>query len=97
MEYKIDDKKFYVFELMYDNDYGTYWHIEENKDTFKEVKDFKELKDNVFNLIRNGNDTFESIDSLNENKKIMYVRKSANEFIYGSNSKNLTKNSLNLK
>ena len=97
MRYEIDKDEFYIFELMYDNDYGTYWNIEENKDSFKEIKDFNILKNNTFSFIHNGNSYFESIDTLNNNIKIKYVNISAKEYIYGSNSKKLNKQLLYLK
>jgi hypothetical protein len=97
MKYDIDDKIFYIFELMYDNDYGTYWHIEENKDTFKEINEFTKLRKSAFNVINSGNEKFNNIDLLNMNKKVTYARKSAAEYIYGSNSKKLNKDLLYLK
>ena len=97
MRYEIDDNNYYIFELLYDNNYGTYWHIEESKDNFREISDFKELRKKTFDLIYCGNKIFNNTDSLNKDKKLIYARKSASEYIYGSNSKKLNKCLLCLK
>lgn len=64
---------------------------------FKNCKNRKELQKLAFEYIKNGNKNFEVKDILNDNKTIRFIRKGANEFVYGTNSKKIFNNEYKYK
>ena len=85
------------FELKENKEYGQYWQIETGKDIFKDAKTKNELKKKAFEYIKSGNNNFEVIDSLNNGNTVRFIRKSGQEYVYGSNSQKLTNKEYNQK
>ena len=94
--YIVDNYNYFVFELLYDNNYGTIWKVEEDKDIFRDYNSL-ELRKNTMKFLKENDVLFKSIDMLNDNKVIKFIKKGINEYIYGTNSKKLNKNLLDLK
>ena len=95
MEYKVDCASFFISEIIFNNKYGFYWNVD--NDIYSNVNDFKILKKHCYVTLMNGNKLFNCTDILNYNNKIKYIRLSANEYIYGTNSKHLNKELLMIK
>ena len=83
------------YEMASDSKYGSYWIIEDSKDIFKN-ENRKELRIKTYDYIFNGNKNFNIFDKI-DNKEIKFTRKSANEYLRGSNSKQLTSYEYNHK
>ena len=78
------------YALKENKKYGIYWEIEIGKDIFKQLKTKKELRESAIEYLKNGNNNFNVVDILNNNDTIRFIRKSGEEYAYGTNSKKLT-------
>lgn len=67
----------------------TYWHIETAKDVFKGIKSVNGLQKAAYNFILRG-DKGSKIADLIDGEKLEFIRISAGEYVYGSDSKTLT-------
>ena len=81
--------------MVSDSKYGSYWVIEDKKDIFKN-ESRKELRIKTYDYIFNGSKNFNIFDEI-DNKEIKFTRKSADEYLRGSNSKQLTSYEYNHK
>lgn len=75
---------------------NNFWLIKTNKDIFKN-KTKKELRNIAYNYILNGNENFEIIYDIIDNKEIKFRRISANEYTRGRNSQKLSNDEYNKK
>ena len=78
------------YDLKENKKYGTYWNIETGKDIFKNLKTKKELRQSAIEYLKNGNENFDIVDSLNKDDTVRFIRKSGEEYVYGKNSQKLT-------
>nr|MBP3258824.1 hypothetical protein [Bacilli bacterium] len=74
-----------------DKKYGKCLIIQNKKDLFKDIKNIKELQEKAYDYILNGNRNFTTIIDKIDSKIVQFKRISAKEYLYGTNSKNLSK------
>jgi len=76
---------------MVNNDYSgecnTCIKINTDKDIFNGIEDVKKLQRLAFDYILNGNTNYEIITDIIDNKVIKFVRISAQEYVYGKQSR----------
>ena len=77
------------YQMMNSKEYGQYWHVDSSKDIFKNIKNKKDIKNAVYDYILNGNKNYGVITDKLNNKNVEFIRISANEYVYGRNSKDL--------
>lgn len=77
--------------------YGTYLEIKTNKDIFRNIKTQKELQKAAYDYLLNGNNNFKKIVDLINGKRIVFIRLSAKEYVYGDNSRKLSQNDIQNK
>lgn len=77
------------YQMMNSKEYGQYWHVDSYKDIFSNITNKKDLKNIVYNYILNGNKNYGVITDKLNNKNVEFIRISANEYVYGRNSKDL--------
>ncbi len=75
--------------IAYDNSNQPYWKIEDSKDIFKGITNVNSLKKAAFNFILHGYKGGENITDIIDGKPLEFRRVSANEFVYGVDSKGL--------
>ena len=74
----------------------TYWEIDTEADIFRDIKGYKELKTKAYEYLLNG-DKGRRIETLIDGEALEFRRISANEYIYGRQSKTLGKKEFNQK
>lgn len=84
------------YKLVDDKKYGRYWEIEDSKDIFKGITR-SELRKQAYKYILNGNVNFKDLIGPIDNKKIKFIKLSANEYLHGTNSKKLNNIKFNHK
>ena len=84
------------YKLVDDKKYGRYWEIEDSKDIFKGITR-SELRKQAYKYILNGNINFKDLIDPIDNKKIKFIKLSANEYLHGTNSKKLNNIKFNHK
>ena len=72
-----------------DSNGNEYWQIESNKDIFKGIQSTSQLKKAAYNYILHG-DKGNKIVGLIDGKNLEFVRVSAREYVYGTQSQNLS-------
>lgn len=72
-----------------DSNGNEYWQIESNKDIFKGIKSTKALKNAAYNYILHG-DKGNKIVGLIDGQNLEFIRVSAKEYVYGTQSQNLS-------
>lgn len=75
-----------------DTELGNYWQVEDSKDLFKGITKTKDLQTKAYQYILNGDNNFERITDKLNGKDIQFIRVSAQEYVYGRNAQELTKN-----
>lgn len=65
-----------------------YWHIDTQKDIFRGVKSIRELKKRAYDYILHG-EKGEEVETLIQGERLKFIRISADEFVYGRQSKSL--------
>ena len=63
-----------------------YWEIETEKDIFKGIKSFGKLRQTAYNYLLNNRDIGSVLIDIVDGKQINFLRISAEEFAYGSNT-----------
>lgn len=84
------------YKLVDDKKYGRYWVVEDSKDIFKGITR-SELRKQAYKYILNGNINFKDLIDPIDNKKIKFIKLSANEYLHGTNSKKLNNIKFNHK
>ena len=84
------------YKLVDDKKYGRYWLVEDSKDIFKGITR-NELRKQAYKYILNGNTNFKDLIDPIDNKKIKFIKLSANEYLHGTNSKKLSNIKFNHK
>ena len=84
------------YKLVDDKKYGRYLEIEDSKDIFKGITR-SELRKQAYKYILNGNINFKDLIDPIDNKKIKFIKLSANEYLHGTNSKKLNNIKFNHK
>ena len=74
----------------------TYWEIDTEADIFRDIKGYKELKTKAYEYLLNG-DKGRRIETLIDGEPLEFRRISANEYIYGRQSKTLGTKEFNQK
>ena len=74
----------------------TYWVIDTEADIFRDIKEYKELKTKAYEYLLNG-DKGRRIETLIDGEPLEFRRISANEYIYGRQSKTLGTKEFNQK
>ena len=79
-----------VYALRNDKYGNRYWHIETDKDIFKGITDTKQLQKKAYEFILHG-DKGEAVNEIVDGEPLEFKRISAEEYVYGKQSRILSK------
>ncbi len=78
-----------LYQIERDDNGHEYWHIESDKDIFKDLKTTNELKSAAYNYLLHG-DKGTEIEGLIDGENLDFRRVSAREYVYGTDSMELS-------